>query len=79
MEALLTYLKQTPSMPIYISQFECLSRRLKSLSKKYKLNYFLSRLKDDIQLPIHMLNTINLNTTFGLVKIQDEYVLSSIR
>lgn len=78
MEAL-TCLKQTSSMAIYISQFECLSRRLKSLSEKYKLNYFLSRLKDDIQLPIHMLNTINLNIAFGLVKIQDEYVLSSIR
>lgn len=54
-----------------------LSNRLKGLSKKHKLSFFLSGLKDEIRLPITMLNPINLSVAFGLIKIQEEYVWNS--
>lgn len=76
MEAL-TRLKQTSTVATYKAQFEGLSNRLKGLSEKHKLNCFLSDLKDEIRLPIRMLNPISLNIAFGLEKIQEEYVWST--
>lgn len=55
-------------MVVYKSQFEGLSNRLKGLCKRHKLSCFLSRLKDEIQLPVRMLNPINLKAAFGLEK-----------
>lgn len=67
MEAL-TRLKQTSIVAAYKAQFESLSKML---------SCFLSGLKDEIRLPIRMLNLINLSAAFGLTMIQEEYVLSS--
>lgn len=64
-------------MVSYKAQFEGLSNRLKGLLKRHKLNYFLSGLKDEILLLVRMLNPINLCASFGLVKIQEEYMLTS--
>ncbi|XP_042980307.1 uncharacterized protein LOC122310468 [Carya illinoinensis] len=73
MEAL-TRLKQTSSVAAYKSQFEALSNRLRGLSEHHKLSCFMSGLKDEIRLPIRMLNPINMGATFGLAKIQEEYL-----
>lgn len=70
----LTRLKHMSSMAIYKAQFEALSNRLKELSEKHKLSYFISGLKDEIQLPVRMINPINLNAAFGLAKIFEEYL-----
>lgn len=43
----------------------------------HKLSCFLRGLKDEICLPIWMLNPINLNAIYGLEKIQEEYLLST--
>lgn len=75
MEAI-TRLRQTTIVVAYKSQFEVLSNRLSSLSKSYKLTSFLSRLKDEIRLRVRMLHPNSLNSTFGLAKIQEEYVTS---
>lgn len=53
--------------------------RLKGLSERHKLSCFLSGLKDEIRLPIQMLNPINLNVAFGLAKILEEYLMTSRR
>lgn len=71
----LTKLKQTTYVSAYKSQFEYLSNQLKGLS--HKLSCFLSGLKNEIRLHIRTLNHINLNATFGLAKIQEEYLLSA--
>ncbi|KAF5462079.1 hypothetical protein F2P56_018118 [Juglans regia] len=75
----LTRLKQVSSVASYKAQFEALSNRLKGLSEKHKLSCFMSGLKDEVRLPVKMLNPINLNAAFGLAKIQEEYVLASRR
>ena len=56
-----------------------MSNRIKGLSPLHKLSCFLSGLKDEIRLPVRMLNPQSLNATFGLAKIQEEYVLSCKR
>lgn len=55
MEAL-TKLKQVGSMSTYKGQFEVWSNRIKELFEKHRLSCFLSGLKDEIRMPINMLN-----------------------
>jgi len=78
MEAI-TRLRQTSTVTLYKTQFEVLSNRLKNLSEKYKLSCFLSGLKDDIRLPLRLLDPQNLNKAFAMAKIQEECVLNSRR
>lgn len=75
----LTRLRQVGSVAVYKAQFEALSNRIKELSEKHKLSCFLSGLKDEIRLPVRMLNPQNLNAAFGLAKIQEEYLMASSR
>ncbi|XP_035551124.1 uncharacterized protein LOC118349695 [Juglans regia] len=77
MEAL-TRLKQTSTVASYMNQFEGLTNRLQGLSQSHKLSCFLSGLKDEIRIPVRMLYPVNLNATYGLAKMQEEY-LPSIR
>ncbi|KAF5468733.1 hypothetical protein F2P56_012865 [Juglans regia] len=72
----LTRLKQVNTVNDYKSEFEILSNRIRGLSEKNKLSYFLSGLRDEIRLPIRMLNPLSLNDAFGLAKIQEQYVVS---
>ncbi|KAF5471083.1 hypothetical protein F2P56_011555 [Juglans regia] len=72
MEAL-TRLKQTSSVASYMAQFETLSNRLRGLSDLHKLSCFLSGLKDELRIPVRMLNPVNLNVAYGLAKMQEEY------
>jgi len=81
MEALI-WLRQTSSVAEYTSQFEALSNRLQGISekkkkKKNRLSCFLSGLKDEIHLPVCMLNPASLVAAFGLAKLQEEYIQSS--
>ena len=64
---------------VYKRQFEALSNRIKGLSDSHKLSCFLSSLKDEVRLPMKMLNPKNLNEAFGLAKILEEYLNSSRR
>lgn len=76
MEAL-TRLKQVTMVVTYKAQSEALSNRLRRLSETHKLSYFLSGQKDDIRLPVWMLNPGSLNAAFSLAKIQEEYLACS--
>ena len=69
----LTRLRQTTNVVVYKGQYETLSNRIKGLSDSHKLSCFLSGLKDEVRLPVKMLNPKNLNGAFGLAKIQEEY------
>ena len=75
----LTRLRQVGSVALYKGQFEALSNRIKELSENHKLSCFLSGLKDEIRLPIRMLNPQNLSAAYGLAKIQEEYLGASRR
>ena len=55
MEALMR-LRQTSNVVAYKGQFEALSNGIKCLSENHKLSSFLSGLKDDVRLPMKMLN-----------------------
>ncbi|XP_023874530.2 uncharacterized protein LOC111987066 [Quercus suber] len=70
---MLTRLRQTASVSLYKAQFEVLSNRIKGLSTAHKLSCFLSGLRDEIRLPVRMLNPKSLNEAFGLAKIQEGY------
>ena len=67
------------SVMVYKGQFELLSNRIRGLLDGHKLSCFLSGLKDEVRLPVKMLNPKNLNEAFGLAKIQEEYLNSSRR
>lgn len=64
-------------MSTYKGQFEAWSNRIKELFEKHRLSCFLSGLKDEIRMPINMLNPQNLSVAFGLAKIQKEYLQAS--
>ncbi|XP_035545954.1 uncharacterized protein LOC118348438 [Juglans regia] len=72
----LTRLKQVSTVNDYKYEFEILSNRIRGLSEKNKLSCFLSGLRDEIRLPVRMLNPLSLNDAFGLAKIQEQYVVS---
>ena len=72
----LTKLRKTSIVVVYNADFETLSNRIKGLSPMHKLSYFLNGLKDEIRLPVRMLTPQSLNATFGLAKIQEEYLIS---
>ncbi|XP_041026999.1 uncharacterized protein LOC121267215 [Juglans microcarpa x Juglans regia] len=73
MEAL-TCLKQINSVTTYKAEFELLSNRIEGVFEKNKLSCLLSGMKDEVRLPVRMLNPIALNDAFGLAKIQEQYV-----
>lgn len=75
MEAL-TSLKQTNSVASYMAQFEALANRLRGLSDIHKLSCFLNGLKDEVHIPVRMLNPMNLNAAYSLAKMQEEYLPS---
>lgn len=60
----LTRLKQSSSVVVYKGQFEALSNRIIGLSNSHKLSCFSSDLKDEVRLPVKMLNPKNLNEAF---------------
>lgn len=66
-------LRQTITVATYKTQFEVISKKMKGLSENYKLSCFLNGLKDKLRLLVRMLHPQNLNSTFGLAKIQ-EYI-----
>lgn len=76
MESLMK-LQQSASITEYTTQFKSLSNRLRGIFDKNCLSCFLSGLKDDIRLPLRMLNPVTLASAFGLAKLQEEYLLSS--
>lgn len=75
----LTKLKQTSTVSNYKAQFEVISNRIKGLSEPHRFCCFLSGLRDEIRLPVRMLNLSSLHQAFGLAKIQEEYWISSRR
>ena len=78
MEAL-TRLRQISTVTLYKSEFEALANTIKGSSPQHKLSSFLSGLKDEVRLPVRMLNPPTLIATFGLAKIQKEYLLGCKR
>lgn len=70
-----TRLRQTSTVVVCKAQFESLSNSLKGLFEKHKLIFCLSKLRDEIS--SYNFNPTSLNTTFGLGKIQEEYILSN--
>jgi hypothetical protein len=78
MESLMR-LRQTSTVADYTMQFEALANRLRGFSEPNRLSCYLSGLKDEIRLPLRMLNPITLVAAFGLAKLQEEYLVSSRR
>lgn len=62
-------LRQTGSIVDFKSQFEVLSNRIKGMSVKNKLSYFINGLKDEIRFQVKLLNPFNMNIAFELTKI----------
>ena len=52
-----------------------LSNRIRGLSPQHKLSCFLSGPKDEVRLPVQMLNPPTLNEAFGLAKIQEVFLI----
>lgn len=62
-------------MDEYKDKFEVLSHRLRGLPEHHKLSFFLSGLRDDIQLTMRMFRPPNLISTFSLAKIQEQNLI----
>lgn len=62
-------------MALYKGEFKALSNRIRSLSAQHIFSSFLSGLKDEVRVPMRMLNSPTLIAAFGLAKIQEEYLL----
>ena len=60
----LTRLRQSSIVALYKVEFEVVSNRIKGLFPLHKLSCFLSGLKDEIKLPIRMLNPSTLNEAY---------------
>ena len=75
----LTRLRQTSTVALYKGEFKALANQIKGLSPQHKLSYFLSGLKNEVRLPVRMLNPPSLIAAFGLAKIQKEYLLGCKR
>lgn len=75
----LTKLKKTSTVSNYKAQFEVISNRIKGLSESHRMSCFFSGLRDEIRLPVRMLNLPSLHQAFGLAKIQEEYWINSMR
>jgi hypothetical protein len=73
MESLMQ-LRQTSKVAEYTTQFEALSNFLCGLSDRNRLSCFLSGLKDEVCIPLRMLSPHTLVATFGLAKLQEEYL-----
>lgn len=73
MEAL-TRLRQTLTMALYKGDFKALSNRIRSLSPQHKFSFF-KWVKDEVRVPMRMLNSPTVIAAFGLAKIQEEYLL----
>ncbi|KAB1219951.1 hypothetical protein CJ030_MR3G022815 [Morella rubra] len=69
-------LRQKGTVADYKRWFENLSNRLKEVSDRIMLSWFIRGLKDDIRYPIKLLNPSTLQQAFGMAKIQEEYVSS---
>jgi hypothetical protein len=78
MESLMK-LRQISTVAEYTTQFEALSNRLRGISDRNRLSCFLSGLKDEVRLPLKMLNPLTLVAAFGLAKLQKEYLVSTLR
>jgi hypothetical protein len=77
MESLVKH-RQTTTVTKYTTQFEALFNRLRGILDKNRLSCFLGGLKNEIRLPLRLLNPITLATAFSLTKLQ-EYILSTRR
>jgi hypothetical protein len=69
-----TKLKQTTIVGEYQSQFEVLSNKVSGLTEDFRVNSFLSGLKEEIRLTITMWRPNSLPVAFGLTLLQEEEV-----
>uniref|UniRef100_A0A2N9EWI0 Reverse transcriptase domain-containing protein n=1 Tax=Fagus sylvatica TaxID=28930 RepID=A0A2N9EWI0_FAGSY len=74
----LTKLRHTQSVTTYKSQFEALSNKIRNLSEAHKLSCCVSRLKDDVRLPVKMQGPRNLGEAYALAKFQEEYLATLV-
>jgi hypothetical protein len=75
MEAL-SKLKQTTIVDDYKERFEALSNRVRAVDDHNRVSCFLVGQTDDIRLPVRMFEPQTLLATYGLAKVQEEYVLT---
>ena len=73
----LTRFRQTTSVIAYRSQFDAFSNRIKGLSESHKHSSLLNGLKEEVRLLVRMFVSQNMNTTFSLAKIQEEFIFNS--
>ena len=58
-QAMLTRFGSTAYVALYMGEFEALANRIRGLSPQHKLSCFLSGLKDEVRLPVRMLNPLD--------------------
>lgn len=67
-------LRQSSYVAEYTTQFQALSNRLHGVFENNRPSCFLNGLKDDIRLPVRMLNPTSLVSAFGFAKLQEKYL-----
>lgn len=65
-------LRQVTAVEDYKCRFESIANRLKGLSKRYKLSYFLGGFRDGIRLTVRIFNPSNIHMAYGLARVKEE-------
>jgi hypothetical protein len=75
----LSKLKQDGTLEDYKNQFDTLALKVQHLPEFHKLSCFLDGLRDEIRLPVRMLNPRTLVDAYSLARMQEECVLTTRR
>jgi len=75
----LSKLKQDGSLEDYKNQFDTLALKVQHLPEFHKLSCFLGGLRDEIRLPVRMLNPRTLVDAYSLARMQEECVMTTKR
>ena len=69
-----TKLRQRGSVEDYQTEFEVLSNKISGLGEDFRINTFLSGLKDELRITVTMFKPSTLAAAFGLARLQEEEV-----
>lgn len=69
-------LTQTSSVVHYKTQFEYLSNRLRGIDEFLKLSCFLEDLREEIELPLRLLEPRTLAQAYGMANIEEKHLFN---
>lgn len=69
-----TKLRQTSMVEECQTKFEILSNKIKGFTEKFRINTFISSLRDDLKIMVRMLKPNTISIAFRLAKLQEDEI-----